>query len=143
PIGAHRRRAPPRLLPARRAHPPRHQPQPAPCRAANRCRPSVTRPTVRGSGFRRSAAEARERSSRPMPEPARGEPLSTLEKDSGLLCDLFLPRPPGPEASTAEVEAWAVEAENLVDAHRAELAGIVIGSCPEPAGRLSCRILPQ
>lgn len=64
------------------------------------------------------------------------DPVGGMHSDfAGLLVpQLFLPRPPLPEAPTAEVEAWAVEAENLVDAHRAELAGIIVEPLFQGAG---------
>lgn len=64
------------------------------------------------------------------------DPVGGMHADfAGLLSpQLFLPRPPLPEASTSEVDAWVVRAENLVDAHGSELAGIIVEPLFQGAG---------
>lgn len=64
------------------------------------------------------------------------DPVGGMHTDfAGLLApQLFLPRPPLPEASTAEVDEWVVLAENLVDAHGSELAGIIVEPLFQGAG---------
>ncbi|MDN5658105.1 adenosylmethionine--8-amino-7-oxononanoate transaminase [Brevibacterium sandarakinum] len=64
------------------------------------------------------------------------DPVGGMHADfAGLLSpQLFLPRPPLPEASTVEVDAWVVRAENLVDMHGSELAGIIVEPLFQGAG---------
>ena len=64
------------------------------------------------------------------------DPVGGMHNDfAGLLAtQLFLPRPPLPEASAAEVHEWLVKAENLVDAHGAEIAGIIVEPLFQGAG---------
>lgn len=64
------------------------------------------------------------------------DPVGGMHTDfAGLLASqLFLPRPPLPEASPAEVDAWVIKAENFVDAHGAEIAGIIVEPLFQGAG---------
>lgn len=64
------------------------------------------------------------------------DPVGGMHTDfAGLVASqLFLPRPPLPEAPSAEVDAWVVRAENLVDAHAAEIAGVIVEPLFQGAG---------
>lgn len=64
------------------------------------------------------------------------DPVGGMHADFAALLaeNVFLPRPPLPEAPAAEVEAWVGTAENLVDAHAEDLAGIIVEPLFQGAG---------
>ncbi|MCT1874489.1 adenosylmethionine--8-amino-7-oxononanoate transaminase [Brevibacterium luteolum] len=64
------------------------------------------------------------------------DPVGGMHADFAALLaeNVFLPRPPLPEAPAAEVEAWVTQAENLVDAHAEDLAGIIVEPLFQGAG---------
>ncbi|MGK2308739.1 adenosylmethionine--8-amino-7-oxononanoate transaminase [Cutibacterium sp. V947] len=47
---------------------------------------------------------------------------------------LFLPRPPAFDADTEAVETWCVQADEILDGHRDELAGIIVEPVLQGAG---------